>query len=215
MDGWRRRERERYPNGVDESEYDRRVSSPAATTTERMAEDVMSQLSQSGRDGLTRDDLFSMLQNERRREVIHYLHEHEEPVDLRDLSEYIAALENDCAPEEVTYKQRKRVQTALYQMHLPKLADQRIVEYDRRAGRVELAAGADDCLPYLVADVGRPYRRWWRWYLLVAGVVAVPVVLAAAGLRPFASVPGLGYAAIACAAFVGISVVQVVGKRGG
>src|SRR6056297_1016004 len=95
------------------------------------------QLSTSGAEPveLSRDDLFSMLRNERRREVIHYLREHEAPVDLRDLSEYIAAIENDCTPAEVTYKQRKRVQTALYQMHLPKLAEQGIVSYDRRAGR--------------------------------------------------------------------------------
>jgi hypothetical protein len=174
---------------------------------------MMSQRSQPDVDELTQGDLFSMLRNERRREVIHYLSDHEGAVDLRDLSEYIAALENDCEPEAVTYKQRKRVQTALYQMHLPKLADRRIVEYDRRAGRVELASGADDCLPYLAADADRPHRRWWRWYLLVAAVVVVPVVLAAAGIQPFVSVSGLSYAAVACAAFALISVTQVVRGR--
>jgi len=169
---------------------------------------MVPQLSPPESDVLSRDDLFSMLRNERRREVIHYLGEHDEPVDLRDLSEHIAAIENDCEASEVTYKQRKRVQTALYQMHLPKLAEQEIVAYDRRAGRVELATRAEDCLPYLEADTERNYRRWWRWYLLVAAVTAVPVGLAALGVPPFASVPGLGYAVVACAAFVVISVAQ-------
>lgn len=238
MDGRRRRAGARKPNEAGVRWHDRPIRPSADPLAGRLARrsrgkrtlsdvlaetigreatdsyDMMSQLSQPGRDDLTRDDLFSMLRNERRREVIHYLREHDGPVALRDLSEYIAAMENDCTPEEVTYKQRKRVQTALYQMHLPKLADRRIVEYDRRAGRVELADGADDCLPYLVADAAKPHRRWWRWYLLVAGVVAVPVVLAAAGLRPFASVSGLGYAVAACAAFVAISVAQVVHERG-
>jgi hypothetical protein len=173
-----------------------------------------SQLTSRERSDLSRDDLFSMLRNERRREVIHYLRTHEGPVDLRDLSEYIAAIENDCEPAAVTYKQRKRVQTALYQMHLPKLAEQNIISYDRRAGRVELAAGAENCLPYLVADADRRRHRWWRWYLLVAAVVGVPVGLAALGIRPFASVSGLGYAAVACAAFVVISVLQVTRERG-
>ena len=162
---------------------------------------------------LSRDALFSILRNERRREVIDYLREHEGQVDLRELSEYIAAIENDCARNEVTYKQRKRVQTALYQMHLPKLADQDIVAYDRRAGRVELADGAEDCLPYLDAVTERG-RRWWRWYLLVAGVCAVPVGLAAVGVRPFDVVPGLGYTAVVCTAFVAVSVAQAVSERG-
>jgi DNA-binding transcriptional ArsR family regulator len=175
---------------------------------------MVPQLITSGMDELSRDDLFSMLRNERRREVIHYLSDHGGPVDLRDLSEYIAALENDCEPDEVTYKQRKRVQTALYQMHLPKLADQDIVAYDRRAGRVELASGAENCLPYLEADQGEPYRRWWRWYLLVAGVVAVPIGLSALDIPPFVSVSGLGYAVIACVAFAAISVAQVAQERG-
>jgi DNA-binding transcriptional ArsR family regulator len=170
---------------------------------------MVSQLSAPGTDELSRDDLFSMLRNERRREVIHYLSDHEGTVDLRELSEYIAALENDCEPAAVTYKQRKRVQTALYQMHLPKLAEQGIVAYDRRAGKVELASGAADCLPYLAADADRQHRRWWRWYLLVAAAAAVPIGLAALDLQPFASVPGLGYAAVACVAFVVISVAQV------
>lgn len=175
---------------------------------------MVTQLSASEMDELSRDDLFSLLRNERRREVIHYLSDHDGAVDLRDLSEYIAALENDCKQGEVTYKQRKRVQTALYQMHLPKLADREIVEYDRRAGRVELASGADDCLPYLEADRSRTYRRWWRWYLLVAGIVAVPIGLAALGVPPFVSVSGLGYAAVACMAFVTISVAQATQERG-
>ncbi|GAB6862990.1 hypothetical protein ACFR97_17320 [Haloplanus litoreus] len=163
---------------------------------------------------LSRDALFSILRNERRREVINYLREHEGPVDLRELSEYIAAIENDCEENEVTYKQRKRVQTALYQMHLPKLADQNIVSYDRRAGRVELADGAEDCLPYLDAVTERSRRRWGRWYLLVAVVCAVPVGLAALGVRPFAAVSGLGYAAVVCTAFVALSVAQAVTERG-
>ena len=175
---------------------------------------MVPQLSAQGMDELSRDDLFSLLRNERRREVIHYLREHDGPVDLRDLSEYIATLENDCDPGEVTYKQRKRVQTALYQMHLPKLADQEIVEYDRRAGRIELASGAENCLPYLEADRGRPHRRWWQWYLLVAAVVAVPVALAALGVSPFVAVSGRSYAVVACAAFILISVAQVARERG-
>ena len=48
---------------------------------------------------------------------------------------------------------------------------------------------------------------------IVAAVVAVPVGLAALGVRLFASVPGFGCAADACAAFVAISVLKVTRER--
>jgi hypothetical protein len=170
----------------------------------------MQRVSSPETDERSRDALFSMLRNERRREVIGYLRDREDAVDLRELSEHVAAVENDVDPEAVTYKQRKRVQTALYQMHLPKLADRDVVDYDRRAGTVQLAAGAEDCLRYLDANTDPERPEWWRWYLLVAAVTAVPVGLAALGVRPFASVAGLGYAVLAWAAFVAVSVVQIV-----
>jgi hypothetical protein len=164
-------------------------------------------------DRLSRDALFSMLRNERRREVINYLRDREGPVDLRELSEHVAAIENDCAPDEVTYKQRKRVQTALYQMHLPKLADRDIVDYDRRAGRVALADGAEACLAYLDAVTDRERGDWWRRYLVVAAAVTAPVALAAAGVPPFAAVPGLGYAVLASGLFAAVSVAQALDER--
>lgn len=158
---------------------------------------------------------FSMLRNERRREVIRYLRDREGPVDLRALSEHVAAVENDCDPADVTYEQRKRVQTALYQMHLPKLAERDIVSYDQRAGEVTLADGAERCLPYLdaVGERRRRWWRWWRWYLLVAAGLAVPIALAAAGVDPFARVPGLRYATVAVLACSLVSLLQATVER--
>ncbi|WP_435068308.1 DUF7344 domain-containing protein [Haloplanus sp. C73] len=171
------------------------------------------ELSQPETTERSHDDLFSLLRNERRREVIRALQAADDPLDLRDLSEHIAAIENDCDVSAVTYKQRKRVQTALYQMHLPKLDERDVIEYDRRAGRVELAPGAADCLPYLDAETTATSRRWWQWYLGVAGVVVVPVGLAALGVHPFASIPGVGYATIAWAAFALLSIAYVLYER--
>jgi hypothetical protein len=165
-----------------------------------------------GSDERSQDALFSTLRNERRREVIDYLRGREKATDLRDLSEHIAAVENDCDPADVTYDQRKRVQTALYQMHLPKLADRDIVTYDRRAGEVELAGGAEPYLPYLDAVDG-PGRCWWRWYLSVAAVFAVPVGLAATGIGPFASVPGVAYATLALLTCFLVAVAHAAAER--
>ncbi|SEA10983.1 hypothetical protein SAMN04488065_1888 [Haloplanus vescus] len=162
---------------------------------------------------LARNDLFALLRNERRREVIRYLRDHDAPADLRDLSEYIAAVENDCDPAAVTYEQRKRVQTALYQMHLPKLADQEVVSYDRRAGEIELGPGAAACLPYLDVDVSGAPRRWWRWYLVAGAALVVLLGLAALGAPPFASLSGVECAVVAWAVFALVSVAHAVSER--
>jgi hypothetical protein len=159
-------------------------------------------------DDSPRDALFSTLRNERRREVIGYLRDRPEPVDLRDLSEHIAAMENDCDPADVTYEQRKRVQTALYQMHLPKLADRNIVSYDQRAGEITLADGAKHCLPYLDA-IGERRRPWWRWYLLATTVIIMPIALATANVDPFGRVSGVGYATVAVLLCAVVSLVHV------
>jgi hypothetical protein len=164
---------------------------------------------------LSRDALFSLLRNERRREVIRYLREHEGAVELRTLSEHVAAIENDCDRNAVTYKQRKRVQTALYQMHLPKLAEQNVIDYDRRAGQVELAAGAEDCLPYLEATPEPDQPQWWRWYVSVSGLGGLLVVLAVLGVQPFVSVPGVGYAVAVCVAIVALALGHARSERDG
>lgn len=165
-----------------------------------------------GSDESSGDALFSMLRNERRREVIDYLRDRTGPVDLRDLSEHVAALENDCDPVDVTYEQRKRVQTALYQMHLPTLADHDIVSYDQRAGTVALADGAERCLPYLDA-IGERRRRWWRWYLLVAAALVAAIALAAAGVAPFVWVSGAAYATVAVLSCTLVSLVHAAVER--
>lgn len=91
-----------------------------------------------GRTELSLDDVFGVLSNPRRRAAIHYLNDREdELIQLRDLAEQLAAWENDVAIEEVTYKQRKRVYTSLYQSHLPKMDDLSIVQFDKHRGTIE------------------------------------------------------------------------------
>ncbi|MFB6123484.1 MAG: ArsR family transcriptional regulator [Haloferacaceae archaeon] len=162
---------------------------------------------------LSPDALFSLLRNRRRRNVLRYLRTADGEVGLRELSEQIAAWENDCPVAAVTYKQRKRVQTALYQIHLPKLAEWGVVDYDRRAGTLELRDGAESCLSLLDGPVSS--RPWWKWYLGVAVVGGVVIALDALGVPPFAGVPDFGYAALLAAAFVLLSCAYVVDSRTG
>jgi DNA-binding transcriptional ArsR family regulator len=144
---------------------------------------------------LTPDTVFSVLSNERRRQVLRHLHD-SEASNVRELSQQLAAWENDVSPEAVTYKQRKRVYTSLHQTHLPALAEAGVVDYDRDRGTVRLTARASVLDEYLAADVGESSSPPWpAVYLGIAAVGTVATLLAAIGLLP-AAVPDLAIAGV-------------------
>lgn len=153
---------------------------------------------------LPSETVFTLLQNQRRRYVLDYLRDADRPVELRELSERIAARETGKRVDEVTYRERKRAYTSLYQAHLPKLAEAGVVDYDRRSGVVSLAPAATDCFDYLSPP--EPIR-WWRRYLLVAALVGLSLSFAVVGLSPFAAVPGIAYAVAVVGAFGLLSIV--------
>lgn len=90
-----------------------------------------------GREGgvITLDTVFDCLRHPRRRFVLYYLRECE-VVTVDELAEQIAAQEADTPPEEVDADQRKSIETNLVHVHLPKLADTLMIEYDRRSNTI-------------------------------------------------------------------------------
>lgn len=98
---------------------------------------------------LPRDDLFHLLSNQRRRHVLRYLANHEGSVEMRTLTEQVAAWEHDTTVETLSSTQRQRVYIPLYQNHLPKLAAHDIIEYDQSRGQVEATPRLFKLLPYL------------------------------------------------------------------
>ena len=89
-------------------------------------------------EGLTREDIFEVLSNRRRRCVLHYLRSLSdgETATLSEIASQVAAWENGVNASAVDYENRKSVQTSLYQLHLPKLADKGVVEYDQRSNTI-------------------------------------------------------------------------------
>ena len=88
---------------------------------------------------LSKDNMFKMLSNRRRRLAVQFLRDQPNgSLPIRELSDLIAAAENEIPVEEVTYKQRKRVHISLYQTHLSALHSNGIVDYDSRSGNVKL-----------------------------------------------------------------------------
>jgi len=111
--------------------------------------------------------VFDLLSNSRRRFVLHYLKQADDPVRLSELAAEIAAIENEVPVDELTSQQRKRTYVSLYQTHIPKLQDAGAVSYDAETGMVRLAAGAGEIGEYFQQQ--RTSRQWQYYYLLLAG----------------------------------------------
>jgi len=72
----------------------------------------------------------------------------------------------------VTYKQRKRVYTSLYQSHLPRLHKYGFIEYDADRGTIELTPLAENLDIYLEI-VPDKYLGWSDVYLGTSIVIAM------------------------------------------
>lgn len=100
-------------------------------------------------DALPKDETFHLLSSRRRRDALRYLADRDGPVDMRDLAEQVAAWEQETTVQRLSSQERQRVYIALYQTHLPKLADHGIITYDQSRGTVERTERADQLDPYL------------------------------------------------------------------
>jgi hypothetical protein len=100
-------------------------------------------------DPISKDTQFGMLKNRRRRDILRYLRENEDESTLSDLAEFIAAKENDVERHLLSSDERKRVYIGLYQCHLPKMDDARVVDFDKRSGDVALRPEADQLFAYI------------------------------------------------------------------
>lgn len=108
----------------------------------------------NGPSALERDDVFHLLQNQRRRLVLQYLIENVPATDteMRAVTEQVAAWENDTTVEKLSSTARQRVYIALYQSHLPKLDETGVIEYDHNRGTIEPRAPLKQLKPYLLTD---------------------------------------------------------------
>jgi hypothetical protein len=124
---------------------------------------------------LSKNTIFHILQVERRRLTLQYLHGRTDAVSLRDLAEQVAAWENQMSVVELTSKERQRAYISLYQNHLPTLETEGIIEYDKDRGTIRRTPRADQFDPYLLDTVPQDSsesstdsavnRRWERYYL--------------------------------------------------
>ncbi len=157
---------------------------------------------------LSKDVIFELLKNRRRRQVLSYLLETEQTVTLGELAEQIAAWENNTDINALSSDQRKRVYVALYQTHLPKMDDAGIIDYDQDRGLITLADNADLLMMYLDTENHRQ-DRWDRWYAGTSLLGLAVVGAAYIQLPLLSAVPTHIVATMVVAVFLVLSLVHV------
>jgi len=130
-------------------------------------------MSEPDNASLSQNEVYDLLSNARRRFVISHLRERGEPVDIMELSETVAAWENDVERDELTDQQIKRVYVSLYQTHVPKLRESGIVEYDKEESLVTLTSNVTELDTYLPEHE----RRQIPWQMLYLGLAIVGLVV--------------------------------------
>lgn len=101
-------------------------------------------------DHLSKEEALSLMSRPRRRYLVHALLEAEDgTLTRRELVNILAADRGAKRPADVDEDVRRTIRTSLIHLHLPKLADYDIVDYDRDTGVVELADAASDVVPLL------------------------------------------------------------------
>lgn len=139
--------------------------------------------------GLSRDELFDLLSNRRRRYALYHLQYGPDETTIGALAEQIAAWEHDTTTEAVTSRQRKLAYNSLQQRHLPRLADHGAVAYDARAGTVRLTRRGEAIDLYLDSSPSStPATPRRAGYLLLAAAGSLLSLALFVGVSPFAAV---------------------------
>jgi len=154
----------------------------------------------------TAEAVHGILGNRRRRYVLEFLREHSDTVGMRELCVAVAARENDCEPDDVRPKQRKRVYTALRQTHLPRLATVGLVEYDRDRSTVAPTDRLSVLDPYFGTETGR--RPWPSYYIALGGAGLLLALAGGLGLPVVAGAPDGLLAALLALAVIATAVVH-------
>lgn len=156
---------------------------------------------------LTEDEIFEVLSARRRRYALEYVKQHDGPIELGELAEQVAAWENDTPVEEVRSNERKNVYTALRQLHLPKMEEIGVVDFDKRAGTIALTEQADE-LDIYFEIVGHPDVPWSVYYAGLSGLFGALLIGAQYELAPLDVVSTTAMAAIAVLTFLCFSLVH-------
>ena len=159
-----------------------------------------------GGGSLSDDDLFEVLHNPRRQQVVEYLRAGDGTATAGELAEHIAAAENDKSVAELSSYERKRVYVSLYQNHLTVMADANVIDYDEDRKEVSLREEAADLDPYLDGDVDGSDVRIPIAAAIVVGTI---VLLGAFQVSVFGVAPAEAWAMLGAVGLLGVAGISV------
>jgi len=160
----------------------------------------------------SKDEVFHILSNKRRRYTLHCLMQREGSVTKREVSRQVAAWENEVQIEDVTPDMRKRVYISLHQTHIPKMRENGLLEPEGQGSELALTDDIQEFQVYLdiVEDEEIP---WNKFYLGLAVISGSLVGLAALGVTPFDAVPEILLAAFTAGSLTVASVLHVLESK--
>jgi len=165
----------------------------------------------SSEEQLSKDTIFDILSNPRRRYVLYYLKQESEAIELTELAEHVAAWENETDVESLENQERKRVYVSLYQTHIPKLADVGLVDYDEDTGTVSLTGDATVMDEYLSDTESE--TQWQLVYLSEVVVGGAFLLLTIFDVGPFGVIPEAFVSVVVLVLFAGTAIAHVVYRR--
>ncbi|MFC3958301.1 DUF7344 domain-containing protein [Halovivax cerinus] len=109
---------------------------------------------------LAESDVFHILGNDRRREIVSLLAAANGPIDVSDVARRVASREHDDS-DTVPNNLYKSVYVSLQQTHLPQLEAERIIVYDSDAKTIQQGAQFDHVCEYIdgATDGNRLFRH--------------------------------------------------------
>jgi DNA-binding transcriptional ArsR family regulator len=152
-------------------------------------------------DRFEENEVYDILRNERRRNVLRLLRDDGRTATIGDLADAIAEAETGESPPP--NDTRQSVYVSLHQTHLPKLDNLGVIEYDREERTVELLPRSDPILARLDGDGGGELAAGFVRRVLAVALLGLLLVVATAAAVPELSAPVAVLALAAVAALAG------------
>ena len=100
-------------------------------------------------------DIRHLLSNRRRDLIIHHMAANDGRAEFSELVDVVAEDVYGEPVDTISGEDRHKVYISLYQSHLPKLQDAKIIDYERKSGEMWFGEAAEDVLAYLKSESSR------------------------------------------------------------